>query len=279
MSSPVVEKQALLDLEWVLTSPSLVDDPKAIGVVDFAPDSVDLDHLNAFVAERPQHRVGKYFETLLEYWLAHVRDVDLIDVGRQLRDGQGRTVGELDFLFRDEQNRYCHCEASVKFFLHHPRSGTSHYPGPAARDNFERKATKLFERQLPLSIDHVPEVEDRLGFVRGYIFYELGSDGPQGRPPRLAEDHLRGAWVRATNASDLERFEGAQFHIVSKPHWLAPIADAEGRPFAAFADQLTSHFAGPAYPMMVSVVGAEAQEVARCCVVSEEWPDDANRWR
>lgn len=263
--------QALLDLEWVLTSPSLMSDPRAVGPVEFSPNFADVEHLEGFVADRHEHRVGRYFEHLLHYWLVHVRGVELVEAGRQLIDDQRRTVGELDFLFRDESGKLCHLEASVKFFLHHPNADGSHFPGPAARDNFERKATKLFDSQLELGRKHFPEIQELHGFVRGFVFYQMSGTRPSELPARMDDGHRRGRWVRAGDVDQIEQL-GDGFHVVAKPTWLAPVANPECLSFGTFVDQLDSHFEGPAYPVMVSVRDAQHVEVERCFVVPDVWP-------
>ncbi len=264
--------QALLDLEWVVTSPPLMADPLAVQAQTFDRSRVDVAHLEAFLAERPSYRVGRYFETLLHYWLAHVRKVEVVEAGLQIRDDQQRTVGELDFVYRDEAGRLCHCEASVKFFLHHPNEAGSHFPGPAARDNLERKANKLFGSQLELGQEHLPDIENRLGFVRGRVFYELDADEPAERPQCLAANHGRGLWVRSGAVDQLERFEDRGFHFVDKPTWLAPMVEPEVLSFPRFLDQLDDHFEGPAFPVMVSIRNGEGSETQRCFVVPDEWP-------
>lgn len=269
-----MNSQALLDLEWVLTSPSLVDDPLAQGPIDFDSRSVDVDHLHAFLAEGSEHRVGRYFERLLHYWLAHVRNVDLVEVGMQIIDDQRRTLGEIDFLYRDEDDALVHCEAAVKFFLHYPRDTGSHFPGPAARDNFERKATQLFDKQLYLSKAHVPDVQKRVGFVRGRVFQRIGAPGPVELPVRMDAACLGGAWVRESDITDLDTLGDVGFHFVQKPHWFAPLHDAEIVNRTDFHAQLGTHFDGPAYPVMLSLRGADGAEVERCFVVPDAWPSN-----
>jgi len=264
--------QALLDLEWVLTSPSLVEDPLAAGPFSYDPESVDVDHLEAFLAERSGHRVGRYFEQLLHYWLAHVRKVSVVDVGMQIIDDDRRTLGEIDFLFRDEQGSLTHCEAAVKFFLHHPNDVGSHFPGPAARDNFERKATQLFDVQLELSREHVSDVTKRVGIVRGRVFHRVSTDLPDELPPRMSRTCLGGVWVRESELDNLRSFGDVGYHVVSKPHWFAPVVDAEILTPSEFAASLEPHFDGPAYPVMVSVRSSDGAEVERCFVVPDVWP-------
>ena len=258
----------------MLTSPSLVHDPLAAGPVEFESSAVDVSHLEAFLAERSEHRVGRYFEHLLHYWLAHVRNVDLVEVGMQVIDEGRRTLGEIDFLFRDEEGQLTHCEAAVKFFLHHPNDHSSHFPGPAARDNFERKATRLFDTQLYLSAEHVPDVTKRVGFVRGRIFQHVDEGLPDVLPPRMAADCLGGVWVREAMLDSLMPLDDLGFHFVPKPHWFAPVADAQILTRSEFTSSIGDHFDGPAYPAMVSLRDASGAEVHRCFVVPNNWPDE-----
>lgn len=268
--------QGLNDLEWVLSSPSLVIDPLAAPAISLDRSMVDLDHLEAFLAERDEHRVGRYFEHLLLYWFVHVRKVELVGAGVQIKDEQNRTLGEMDFLFRDDDGRLNHCEAAVKFFLHYPNDDGSHFPGPAARDNFERKSTQLFTKQLLMSEVHAPDVEVRLAFMRGRVFERVGVPGPEVLPHRMAPDRLGGLWVRESDLGLLDPLGDVGFHIVQKPHWFAPSIDGEVLTRGQFDDQLSSHFDGPAYPVMVSIRGSDSSELHRCFVLPTAWPQTSS---
>jgi len=267
-----VVSQAVRDLCWVINSPSLIDGPGVARAERLDPDAVDAEALAAFLTEQPPgHRVGRYFEQLLYFWLLHVRKVDVIEHGLQLKDGK-ITVGEIDFLYRDEADVLIHCEISVKFFLCAPGSSPSSYPGPNARDNFERKVGKLFDKQLPASVGRVEGIGRREAFVKGMIFYRIdGRVAPT--PERLAPGHLRGVWCRNTSIDDLADL-GDLFAIVNKPQWLAPVGDATVMDADAFRDYVEDHFLGPAHPIMVSVRTADSadREVQRVIVVDEQWP-------
>lgn len=173
------------DLTWAIASPSLLADCPV--VPDFDPDRVDPEHLAAFLAETPGHRVGRYFERLVLYWLQYVRRVEIVAKSLQIREGN-RTVGEIDLLFRDEQHRLNHWEIAVKFYLHfqHKNLSGSHFIGPNAADTFERKMERLFGHQLPRSEASFPEVEIRQAFVKGRIFYHPNQELPHELPMRLA---------------------------------------------------------------------------------------------
>lgn len=267
------QSQAAADLLWVLQSPSLVGGIEAIGPVDLDEADIDSEALEAFVAQRPGHRVGRYFETLVHYWLRHVRGVEMVGAGVQIREGK-RTLGEIDFLFRDEDGRLNHCEAAVKFFLHHPNETGSHFPGPNASDNFELKTNRLFDHQLQISKDHYPEVEVRKAFVKGQIFYKAGVEAPSSLPGRMASDHLRGVWLRQSELATLEAYEDAVGRIADKPHWLAPATDAIRLPMPELIGQLSSHFAQSNHPVMVDILSSDwASEIERLFVTSDLWPN------
>lgn len=231
---------------------------------------VDADHLEAFLDQRPgSYRVGRYFEALVEYWLRHVRKLEIIAASMQLKDGKV-TVGEIDFLYRDEEHALVHCEATVKFFLCVPGHSPSEFPGPNANDNYEAKLTKLFDDQLGRSEQFVPEVEQRLGIMKGMLFYRKG-DPTVAVPQRLSPAHQRGGWLRV---NELDALSGEVFAIAPKPNWLAPQVDATLLSATELTNNLTAHFGATDHPMMISARSStdSAIEVERIFVVDETWP-------
>lgn len=269
--------QAALDLCWAINSPSLVDGVDVASTTTVELDAVDDAHLAHFLSEQsPAYRVGRYFEHLLHYWLLHIRRVEVIATGLQLKDGKV-TVGEIDFLYRDEAGSLVHCEASVKFFLHSPGLEPSEYPGPNARDNFERKVTKLFDQQLLASHGRVEGIDRREGFVRGIIFYPPRVEAL--RPPqRLATGHRRGVWTYASELESLDEVSAgianATYALVDKPNWLAPVLAAPEVSFHELTEWVEDHFASDGHPVMISIRSNEtpATELQRCFVVGNDWP-------
>jgi len=270
--------QLIDDLVWAAGSPSLVtgDEVADLGIVDIGTvdrTQVDGDALAAFMGESLPRRVGHYFERLVLFWLQHVRGVEVVGAGVQIKDGK-RTVGELDFLFRDEGRVLHHWEAAVKFFLHDPsRADTSHFPGPNTRDNFERKSTRLFEHQLQLSRQSHPEVSQRGALVRGRIFYHPLVAKPEVLPDRMAADHLQASWIRADELHLIkERWSDHVATITQKPLWLTMPIDAPAVSTGQLIDGLRYRFTQSDRTAMVALrdptTGVEQQ---RLCVVPTDW--------
>jgi len=238
--------QAARDLLWAVNSASFVSGDEVAPNRPLSENDIDAAHLSRFIEDLPGHRVGRYFERLLHFWLEHIRGVEIVAVGMQLRDGNV-TVGELDFLYRDEAGRLVHCEASVKFFLHLEGHKPSAFPGPNATDNYERKISKLFDHQLPRSHGHVDGIDLRHAFVKGIVFYRPGETNIA-LPDRLPPD---------------------------KPHWLRPLLSERCRSLAEQQEFIAQHFMDPAPPLMLSLRSAAdpQTELRRVFVVDDVWPE------
>lgn len=279
----VKNSRQLRDLTWAINSQSLLtDQPDA----ELDPRQVDQNHLSAFLSNGGGHRVGRYFERLVLYWLTHVRQVEVIANSLQIREGQ-RTIGEIDLLFRDEQGRMTHWEIAVKFYLHLASETLleSHYIGPNAGDTFERKMERLFDHQLPRSVKRFPDVEIRQAFVKGRIFYHPSENPPATLPCRLASDHTRCKWVRSSETRLLDQDDSVRYKTLGKPFWLAPEAlftdelhEASSTGLLSPAEQidhLARHFAHCDRPVLIArleVFDHGYQESDRFFVVSDRWP-------
>ena len=272
LSSDSPSSQALADLLWVLGTPALACGDNVVAPMQLDVGSVDAGHLEDFISKRADRRVGHYFEALILYWLTHIVKVELIANGLQIMDGK-RTVGELDFLFRDRDGVLNHWEAAVKFFLHYPRQGESHFPGPNARDNFERKTDQLFGKQLRLGALHYPDVQIRKAFMRGRIFSRWNQAEPTELPTRMNPGCLKGKWLRRSELAELkEVYNSGLGHIVAKPLWLAPVFEPQLMSVERVCTTLKSHFEEADQPRMISMRDADGSELQRVFVVSDNWP-------
>jgi hypothetical protein len=213
-------EQLLADLVWVVNSPSLIVSSRETHPI--AETDVDLDRLVNFFDDQLPRRVGFYFERLVLFWLIHVRRVEMVAHGKPIRDGS-LTLGELDFLFRDEVGRLTHLEVAVKFYLHYAESliAGSHFVGPNVKDTFERKMKRMFDHQLQLGRKHVEGVEIQEPMVKGRIFYST-FDSPSGEPPALlSPDHLRARWVTHHEFDAISLSDSFRYRVLLKPFWLS----------------------------------------------------------
>lgn len=278
------------DLRWAISSPLLMR-PSAADEGDFS-EPIDCGErgiegeeiVGRFIEKYSGYRVGYYFENLIYYWLKHVCGVEILAQGFQVLH-DGRTLGELDFVFRDESGEVHHWEVAAKFYLYgaDQQIDGSHFIGPNARDTFERKRDKLFGRQLPLSETVFPEVSHRSAFVKGRIFYHPQQAGPEILPDGLMPNHLRGTWLRHADLSWLEGVPGigsAAYHLAEKPNWLAPecfsVAERSPLNFSGLGEHLDAHFAERNQPVLLSALVREGDrwtERERVFVVADTWPE------
>ncbi|MFZ6772938.1 DUF1853 family protein [Undibacterium sp. SXout7W] len=211
-------------LAWLLTSPDLLEHlspvwlgaslnpplPFISGVVDWllSLDSSpqQLQQLHLMLARKKHRRLGLYAETLLEFYFAE--HGILYARGLQVRDAQGRTVGEFDFLVR-QGDALAHWELATKFYLFCPAntsgSSTTHgfnvgfdaYVGPNLQDNLALKMHKMLHQQLrlashPLAVSALPEpVISAQAFIKGWLFY--GSSGVAGSDSMPGMGCVKGA--------------------------------------------------------------------------------------
>ncbi len=278
--------QAGRDLIWAINSPSLIRTSTdystgwtSCGETEFDPASVQQ-----FCDPDSQHRVGRYFENLVHFYLEKLCGFEIAERGLQIQE-DGRTIGELDFLYRNQDGVLCHCETAVKFFLHTAESNDSgsHFIGPNSADNFERKTRRLFDHQLPLSKSRFPEVSRRDAFVKGRIFYHPQAAVPTEFPDLLSKDHLKGSWIRESEVDLLEASDSAtRYRVARKPHWLAPDQANGTEVTLQSTDEIRSllriHFSKRRTPQLVNVLSKHADgwyESDRVFVVSDQWPNDA----
>ncbi len=281
------------DLAWVMRSPNLLVGKNVVSESWCAealkrlpgPDKIEEKIAHGYHTHGPTHRLGIYFETLVHYWLAEIIHVPVLHTNVQVM-GEGRTLGEFDFLFVDPANsKTTHWETAIKFYLY--SEARELYFGPAGNDRLDLKMKKIFEQQLPLS--RQPEaapIFERLGlhdveskaFVKGMLFYPLESDWRT--PPKIkgvSESHARGWWTHFTHDFLALANQHTRWRILEKAAWLTggdTAATSYSR--AELAAVCAVHFATSRISLMVAQLEPDASgtltEQSRGFIAHKDWP-------
>lgn len=315
------------DLAWVMQSPALLEGSPDNGVSGcqarvitdafcqsvyrtnqrwLAEQDNDPGPLRQWLAERQSHRLGYYFEALVEYWLRHLLgdgDLHTRVAVRQVK----RTLGEFDFLFVEKQARLLnHWEVAVKFYLRHRcDDGGYVWFGPGARDRFDKKVKHLIDHQCHLSETVPGQAAIRAQFpgiaalpvqsqilLKGYLFYPANSDWrhPDEIPAAASPRHLTGWWTHCNELLIPEDSSQSRWCPVTKLRWLAPvvIGPKAGEGELSEADLLSrqqlvalcrAHFLSRAEPVLIAELqpgnNGSWSEISRGFVVGEHWPNKA----
>jgi uncharacterized protein len=186
-------------------------------------------------------RLGRYAEKLLGFFLQQAGCFTLIaqhvsirrtDIDERESDPARRdhtTIGELDFLLVDAQQRALHWEFAIKFFLAEPYKlalQLSDFIGPDRKNSLQLKLERMLLRQLqqrapaPYAHQHwLPQA-----FSRGYLFYPRAATAFDPRTARapgcsaLNPLHGRGSWIGAEAIAELP---DATYLPLPRWRWLA----------------------------------------------------------
>ena len=123
MSGPTfsgsLRDQILADLDWLLSSPPLFESKINLDLDRFSlPGEFNPAPVETFLAGNCSHRVGYYFESLVQILLESDIAVSELRHGIQIREN-GDTLGEIDFLYQRDGVLH-HLEVALKFYLFSP---------------------------------------------------------------------------------------------------------------------------------------------------------------
>ena len=289
------------DLAWCIGSPPLVvlrDDQHQwpdeewyrLKVEGFASELKKLDTGKGLSREEfdrgRDNRLGAWFEFLMANWLKRDGRYSLlarnVAVRRGLRKGGRETLGEMDFIVRDqEQNLTEHWEVAVKFYLGRPAAETNkQWVGPGQKDRLDIKLARIRDHQLPLSATPgAKELLAREGIVvdrsrviiKGRLFYPLHAELQP--PANAAPGHLRGWWLRLSDFADTFASKGWRWRRLTRREWLSPVNFDDNEADRALA---LDEFAASAdiqqasWPRML-VAFDDRVEVSRGFVVPDGW--------
>lgn len=214
----------------------------------------------------PVRQVGRWFERVHLEALRTAVGVEVLAANEALR-AQGRTLGELDVLYR-HGTRVVHREVAVKYYLAtRPGRDPSSWVGPGRRDRLDVKLERLATHQLAL-----PALARSLGaWPQGLPYPDvsevllLGALFSPPEDPRLPEgardDAEHGRWFFASDFA--RRFGDAPWAVLEKPWWLSPahVERGDGVPARTLGQRLRG-------PRLVAPVDAPD---ARAFVVPDGW--------
>jgi hypothetical protein len=276
------------DLAWCIASPPLLDETCPLfgnlavtqewcdqHLERFAPHlrnlAIDPAPLLSWCSSRSHRRLGRYFETLISYWLHHAPGMS--DVRQSLQVTQkNQTIGEFDFLFYDHltQSHY-HLEVAVKFYL---RDGlglsTRDYVGPSGIDRLDRKIHLLFEKQLKLGETvagagvlqalYGQTTMTSLALVKGMIFepFTEADRGSLNPAPEVSPRCLQGSWLTLNRITSLISDDASvRWRTMHRPHWLSPMIHGETKDSqdgASIRPMIETHFRAHAEPLMIGMM-------------------------
>ena len=280
-----MDKQSTIrDLQWVANSPSLIRNElgNLQSLQTLSKSEIDVEDLNHFIYQRQTHRVGGYFENLVHYWQVKQIGCELLAHRWKIHQ-ESRTLGELDFIFRNTDRVTEHWEVAVKFYLHLPTRNNigSHWIGPDSRDTFEKKINRIFDHQLEMSRYWPDTVDQRIPFVKGRIYYHPLEKMPTVLPQELNPDHLKGLWLYHHQIEWLDK-KTWSFQLLEKPYWLSDIeyCKASVMPnlwsFKEVREKIKRHFLESNHPLHFAIIlESESgwREVDRLFIVQNQWPD------
>lgn len=179
----------------------------------------------------PSPRLGRRAERLMEFFLREGPTHRLVAANVALRSApQGErntrtTIGEIDFLLQDAQDRRWQWELAVKFYLctaSGMHAAPADFIGPDRIDSLATKLHKMFDRQLRHT---PPEPWDAQAWTpaactRGRLFYRWGDAVPV--TPGVAADHLRGGWVERERLGEIPDADQPIWQSVARSDWMAP---------------------------------------------------------
>jgi len=256
------------DLHWLLHSQPLMQPTPSIGM--FAPNNIDYQPTPAskhftHYPPQPAYRLGKHFEDCVDLLFAGSSSHSIIDRNIVIQAPE-RTLGELDLLYRNDQQQVIHLELAIKYYLLE-KDGTqlANFVGPAGIDRLDLKWQRLCEHQLPLSQtqrvkDHLlahslPLPSHHQLLLTGMLFYAY-QDWQHTHIDNLGlnPEHHRGWWLGHNELDQLQTKEPhlRGFIVLPKWHWIGgPLHYPEAEPIA-YNELLTQATADP-WPSMVLV--------------------------
>lgn len=233
--------------------------------------------------------LGKYFETLITFWLSSSPHFGSVSKNIQLMD-EKVTIGEADILVRDHASgELWQIEVACKYYL--GDKNVAAYPnwiGPNGTDSLAVKMEK-FKRQTTL-FDHsrgkeflkehnlrTPVVKI---FMKGFFFHHYKILATHKRPKDAGIHYSSGWYIRL---SEIDVLSGTMHQWVILPkflwpclynfkHSIEPVLD--GREMILLCKEQILKHKRAVLLVQVAVIDGVTTEVSRGFVVSDYWPNN-----
>ncbi len=294
------------DLAWVIGSPPLLTDSKndlylnqSFYDKEYQSFSSYLEKLDKDQTELVDHiengntrLLGKYFESLVEFWLRKSEDKKLLAHNLQVFRGRN-TIGEFDFVYRDlNDGKVYHLECAGKFYISHKSSAQhSNFIGPNAIDNLGRKVNKIINDQIPLGqstegreallIEGVEEIVAPKIFLKGYLFYQadLLLDSLIVLPENANPDHPKGWWIYSNDIDYFLSQRKSKWIIIDRMNRISKVISPFEEKVLSneeLVNTLKSYFSKNTYPLLIAELQENEknvlEEITRGFIVHDTWP-------
>ncbi len=233
-------------------------------------------------------RIGLYYEALIEFlctvaYRAGVFPYELITKNLQVNTSRS-TLGEFDFLLRDQDGTVIHLETAVKFFLLSDKyqgdsQNWSSWVGPNSRDRLDLKLKHMRDHQLTLSQQqecipllktyNVDPKQIRIHhLIQGQLFIKLSNNSVLGKseycPSDCNPEIVSGYWVRKSELEETLNSRAWNAVPLHRSCWLLCQEGSQLKP-------ASTRIQTP-YLCSVSSQGCH-KERCRIMVVSDDWPN------
>lgn len=214
---------------------------------------------NEFPDLNPAQKLGHLYEDALTILLKNSRAHTLVEKSLQIQKDIHTTVGEVDFLLRNnDSSQLIHLELATKFYLGVETPTGILLPGPDARDNYERKLSRMREHQLQLGhryhnflpAEYRKENLEVFHLIFGCIFDHIAAASTIS-PQFISPNCRRGKWLHLSEIG--EHFPGSTtFQVIPKRLWPVPLALLDKFQFDEWTPAPHSH-----HCVMIRVPGDE----------------------
>ncbi|WP_166264516.1 DUF1853 family protein [Marinobacter caseinilyticus] len=294
---PYWHTPAVRHLAWLCEAPSLINTGPVFSLADYLPPDTQqrlqsLDQspspLLSYLGDSQSWRLGQYFENLYHFLLEHILEWPVLLRNAAVRERHGRTLGELDFIVRNPLNdELQHHEIAVKFYLGFDEDGHTRWYGPNAHDRLDLKTRRLLDHQCRMTErEETQALLASVGldgpvtpvvFMPGNLFYPQPGDSQSVVLPHwTGARHERGHWIRH---SEVSAQDTTRWTPLRKPHWLG-CYQTEKIPDYTETEQAMAAVAETGKPRLFAEMakrsdGQGYDEVMRCFVMPENWPEPA----